>query len=74
MPAAIKAGRLLKRCEVCGEAASYGHDVRLRDAMTAAAAGQVDKAKALLGRWYCEQHEGAEHGGNSGFSDAGEKA
>lgn len=56
MPAAIIKGRLLKRCEVCGNPAQFGTNVNLTRAMKAHSDGQTDRAKKLLGRWYCLEH------------------
>lgn len=54
MPAAIIKGRLHTRCETCGaENAAFGFGVNLRRALEALAAGRIDAAKRLLGRWFC---------------------
>lgn len=47
---------LTKLCEVCGADACFGVGVSLRLALNSLAAGEIDKAKRHLGKWYCREH------------------
>jgi len=59
MPGVIHKKRLYTKCEVCGELnASFGFGVNLRRAMAEKEAGQIDKSKGELGKWYCAEHRG----------------
>lgn len=53
MPAAIINGKLEKKCEICGGSAYFGHDVNFLIAVTELRAGNIDRAKKHLGKWYC---------------------
>lgn len=48
----IPGGRLavIFLCEICNAPASWGYDVRLREAI-------ASKSKAQAGRWYCAAHK-----------------
>lgn len=43
-------------CEECGEGASFGYGVRMREAFNALAKGDKVNAKKLLGTWLCGTH------------------
>lgn len=57
MPAAIIKGKLLTKCDICGEDnASFGYGVNLRRALDELAANRINHAKRHLGQWRCREH------------------
>lgn len=47
---------LRKTCERCGEPASFGVAASARRAMDYLEAGAIERARILMGRWYCAKH------------------
>jgi hypothetical protein len=52
-----------KRCEVCGSPdAPFGFGVHYFGALRQNAKGNLQRAKELLGKWYCGEHKVAWNG------------
>ncbi len=54
------ASAFLHTCEICGEAAYFGFKASFRSALNQLVKGNIDKARELLGKWFCLEHK--EHG------------